>query len=151
MPSEISGPVFALDVGTDPDEKVVRLRLTDEQGRQLGANQVRLAEHGAALWQGLFHTRAYVRTYANSVLFTDRPATAADLLAQIGVFLGEKVLGPEIMKTLYAGRHQRSLLVREPAALENQFAAAFARVPWEIARPAAGQEPLLERRARPPW
>jgi len=81
-------------VGTDPDEKVVRLRLTDEQGRQLGANQVRLADHGAALWQGLFHTRAYVRTYANSMRFTDQPATAADLLAQIGVFLGEKVLGP---------------------------------------------------------
>jgi len=145
MPSEISGPVFALDVGTDPDEKIVRLRLTDEQGRQLGANQVRLADHGAALWQGLFHTRAYVRTYANSVLFTDRPATAADLLAQIGVFLGEKVLGPEILTALYAGKHQRSLLIRQPEALENQLAAAFARVPWEIARPAAGQEPLLER------
>jgi tetratricopeptide (TPR) repeat protein len=147
MPPEISGPVFALDVdtGIDPDGGVVRLRLTDQQGRQLGANQVLLAEHSSALWQGLFDTGAYVRTYADSMRFTDRPATAADLLAQIGVFLGQKILGPEIMKAVYAGRHQRSLLVRQPEALDDRLAAAFARVPWEIARPAAGQEPLLER------
>src|SRR6185436_12873097 len=145
MPTEIPGPAFALDIATDPGAGVVRLRLTDDQGRQLGANQVRLAEHKAALWQGLFDTRAFVRTYADSVRFTDRPATAADLLEQIGVFLGEKVLGPEIMAALHQGIHHRSLLVRQPEALEDRLAAAFARVPWEIARPAAGQEPLLER------
>jgi hypothetical protein len=145
MPAESPGPAFALDVDTDPDAGVVRLRLTDEHDRQLGAHQVRLAEHGAARWQGLFDTRAFVQTYANSVRFTDRPATAADLLEQIGVFLGTEVLGSEIMAALYAGIHQRSLLVRQPAALEDQLAAAFARVPWEIARPAAGQVPLLER------
>jgi len=145
MPAPTAGPVFALDVTTDADAKVVRLRLTDEHERQLGAHQVRLAEHSAALWQGLFDTRAFVRTYANSLRFTDRPATAADLLEQIGVFLGTKVLGPEILAALYQGIHHRSLLVRQPAAQEEGLAAAFARVPWEIARPAAGEEPLLER------
>ncbi len=117
----------------------------DEQGRQLGANQVRLAEHKAALWQGLFDTRGFVRTYANSVRFTDRPATAAELLAQIGVFLGETVVGPEILAAQHPGVHHRSLLVRQPAALEDRLAAAFARVPWEIASPAAGQSALFER------
>lgn len=146
MPSEIAGPVFALDVDTDPAAGVVRLRLTDEHGRQLGAHQVLLAEHGAAMWQGLFDTRAFVRTYANSVRFTDEPATAADLLAQIGVFLGQKVLGSEIMAALVRdGIRQRSLLVRQPAAAEDRLAAAFARVPWEIARPAVGEEALLGR------
>ena len=145
MSTEISGPVFALAVSTDPDAGVVRLRLTDEHDRQLGANQVRLAEHKAALWQGLFYTRAFVHTYSNSVVFTDRPATAAELLDQIGIFLGEKVLGSEIMAALHKGIHHRSLLVRQPDAQEDRLAAAFARVPWEIARPAAGQEPLLER------
>ena len=143
MDSEISGPEFALDVGTDPAAGVVRLRLTDEQGRQLGANQVVLAEHSPALWQGLFDTRAYVETYADSVRFTDKPATAADLLEQIGVFLGEKVLGPEIMEALHAGIYHRSLIIQ--ITPEDRVAAAFARVPWEIARPAAGQEALLER------
>src|SRR6266545_916184 len=136
MPTEISGPVFALDIGPGPEAGVVRLCLTDEHGRQRGANQVRLAEHRAALWQGLFDTRAFVRTYA-------RPETAADLLAEIGVFLGEKVLGPEIMAALHPGVHQRSLVVRIDH--EDRLAATFARVPWEIARPATGQEPLLER------
>ncbi|HEX9944388.1 MAG TPA: CHAT domain-containing protein [Thermoanaerobaculia bacterium] len=145
MASETSGPVFVLDVGTDPGAGVARLRLTDEQGRQLGANQVRLAEHSAALWQGLFDTRSFVRTYANSVRFTDEPATAADLLAKIGVFLGQEVLGPKIMAALHAGVHHRSLLVRQPEALEDRLAAAFARVPWEIARSAAGQDALLKR------
>ena len=64
MSAESTGPVFTLDVGTDPDAGVVRLRLTDEQGRQLGANQVRLAEHKAALWQRLFDTRAAPRYVA---------------------------------------------------------------------------------------
>lgn len=144
MPTE-TGPVFTLNVGTDSDEGVVRLHLTDEHGRQLGANQVRLAEHKPALWQGLFDTREFVRTYANSVRFTDRPATAADLLDQIGTFLGKDILGPGILEALYPGVHHRSLVVRQPAAQEDRLAAAFARVPWEIARPAAGQAPLLER------
>ena len=139
MAAEISGPVFILHVGTDPDAGVVRLRLTDEHGnRQLGANQVRLAEHRASQWQGLFDTRAYVDRYA-------KPDAEADLLEQIGVFLGETVLGPEIMKALSAGISQRSLLVRQAAAPEDDLAAAFARVPWEIARPAAGQKALFER------
>jgi hypothetical protein len=145
MPTEISGPVFALDVSADPGANVVRLRLTDEHGRQLGANQVRLAEHSPALWQGLFDTRAYIRHYANSLRFTDHPESAADLLAWIGVFLGEAVLGPEITAALHKGVHQRTLLIRQPDALDDRLAAALARVPWEIARPAAGEEPLLER------
>lgn len=45
MPAETTGPAFTLHVGTDPDAGIVRLRLTDGYGNQLGANQVRLAEH----------------------------------------------------------------------------------------------------------
>ena len=90
---EPSVPAFVLDIDTDPTAGVIRLRLTDGQGRHVGANQVSLAEHSPALWQGLFDTRAYVQTYAGSIRFTDRPATAAELLERIGLFLGEKVLG----------------------------------------------------------
>ncbi|MEA2559987.1 MAG: hypothetical protein QOH06_1491 [Acidobacteriota bacterium] len=140
MPSPTSR--FVLDVRTDPDSDIVRLHLTDGNNH-LGANQVRLSEHSSALWQGLFDTRSFVDTYADSVRFTDRPATAADLFEQIGVFLGEKVLGSEILAALHAGTYQRSLLVR--ISPEDRDAAAFARVPWEIARPAPGQEALFER------
>ncbi|HEV7517241.1 MAG TPA: CHAT domain-containing protein, partial [Thermoanaerobaculia bacterium] len=145
---EPSGRTFVLDVDTDPaaeGDGVARLRLSDGEGRHLGAHQVVLAAHGPALWQGLFDTRAYVRTYAGSVRFTTQPATAEDLLEQIGVFLGERVLGPEITAALRVGIAHRSLLVRQKAAPEDRLAAAFARVPWEIARPAAGAEPLLRR------
>ncbi|HWM92600.1 MAG TPA: CHAT domain-containing protein [Thermoanaerobaculia bacterium] len=135
---------FVLDVRTDPESDIVRLRLTDEPGNtHLGANQVRLSEHSSALWQGLFDTRSFVDTYANSVQFTDRPETAADLFERIGVFLGEKVLGLEILAALHAGTYQRSLLVR--ISPEDRNAAAFARVAWEMARPAPGQEALFER------
>jgi hypothetical protein len=134
-----------LDVGTDADEGIVRLRLTDENDRQLGANQVRLADHSAALWQGLFDLRSYVDTYADSVRFTDQPETAVDLMARIGVFLGEQVLGPEITRALHTGIHHRLLLVRQPAVPADPVAVAFARVPWEIARPSVGQDALLER------
>lgn len=41
MASEITGPVFVLDVAADADVGVVRLRLSAEQDRQLGDNQVR--------------------------------------------------------------------------------------------------------------
>ncbi|HEX5714918.1 MAG TPA: CHAT domain-containing protein, partial [Thermoanaerobaculia bacterium] len=134
---------FVLDVGTDPDSDIVRLRLTDDQDNHLGANQVRLGEHSTALWQGLFDTRSFVDTYANSVRFTDQPATAEDLFEQIGVFLAQKILGPDIFKALYSGSYQRSLLVR--ISPEDRVAAAFARVPWEIARPALAQEALFDR------
>jgi len=147
MPSP-SGPVFHLDVDPDSAAGVVRLRLADEQGRQLGANQVRLADHGAALWQGLFDTRSYVRSYTGMQV-AGRPATATDLLARLGVFLGRSVLGPEIMAKLAPGVRQRTLLVKMPPTREDQpendrLAAAFARVPWEIARPADGAGALYE-------
>jgi hypothetical protein len=85
------------------------------------------------------HALVRGHTYADSVRFTDRPATAADLFEQIGVFLGEKVLGTEILAALHAGTYQRSLLIR--ISPEDRDAAAFARVPWEIARPAPGHAP----------
>jgi hypothetical protein len=132
-----TGPAFTLDVGTDPAAGMVRLRLNDRTG-QVGANQVEVRQHSPALWQGLFDTRAYVRRYAEK-------GKDADLLAQLGVFLGEKVLGAEILEALADGFQSRTLLVRVPAAAEEPLAAAFARVPWEIARPAAGEKALLER------
>jgi hypothetical protein len=147
MPSP-TGPVFHLDVDPDATAGVVHLRLTDEQRRQLGAHQVRLADHGAALWQGLFDTRSYVRYYTG-VHVTGQPATAEDLLARLGVFLGQSVLGTEITAKLAAGVRQRTLLVKMPPTREDQpendrLAAAFARVPWEIARPADGAQALYE-------
>ncbi|MES1244366.1 MAG: tetratricopeptide repeat protein [Acidobacteriota bacterium] len=86
----------------------------------------------------MFDTRAFVDRYA-------KPEEEAELLERIGVFLGESVLGPDILKALHDGIHHRSLVVRQPAAPEDDLAAAFARVPWEIARPAAGQPALFER------
>jgi len=133
-----TGPAFTLEVDTDPAAGVVRLHLTDEAGRQVGANQVKVADHSPSLWHGLFDTRAYIHRYAEK-------GKEADLLAQLGAFLGEKVLGTEILNALADGFQSRTLLVRVPEAAKDRLAAAFARVPWEIARSAAGEESLLER------
>ncbi len=55
---------FELDLTTHPDDGRVRFHLRNQDGQHLGAHQVRLADHGAALWGGLFDTRSHGRRYA---------------------------------------------------------------------------------------
>ena len=116
------------------------LRLLDEHGVQVGAQQVQLPEHSPALWTGLFDTRRYVLLHQGNLLLEGqtRPATAAELLEHLGVFLGTDVLGAGIMGVLTQSVQRRTLLVRLPPTADDVLAAAFARVPWEIARTRRG-------------
>lgn len=140
---------FELEITTDALSGVVRLQLRDSEGRHRGAHQVQLDPASGALWEGLFDTRSHVERYQGGTRFTDRPATAEDLLERLGLFLGGTVLGPEITACLAEGVHHRTLLVRLPEVTgregDDLLGAAFARVPWEIARPAAGEAMLMER------
>jgi tetratricopeptide (TPR) repeat protein len=140
---------FELEITTDASSGLVRLQLRDSDGRHRGAHQVRLDAASGALWEGLFDTRAHVERYQGGTRFTDRPATAEDLLDRLGLFLGGTVLGPDITACLADGVHHRTLLVRLPEIVgkedDDLLGAAFARVPWEIARPAVGEAMLMER------
>src|SRR5947199_4504834 len=128
-------PAFVLDVDVKPATRVVDLRLKDGAGGHLGDHQVEVGKPSPALWQGLFDTRSYVRRYAET-------GQEAALLAGLGVFLGREVLGAAILQAL-AGC--RALRVQVPRAAEEPLAAAFARVPWEIARPSPEENALFER------
>ncbi len=138
---------YELAVETATAQHPIRFRLRDEHGRHLGENQLVFHEHRQALWEGLFDTRQYVQRYTGSMCREGQaePATAAQLIDDLGVFLGQKVLGPEIFDRLARDHRRRTLLVRLPAAGVDPLAAAFARVPWEIARGGPAQPPLLER------
>ncbi|MGH8591991.1 MAG: CHAT domain-containing protein, partial [Gammaproteobacteria bacterium] len=91
-------------------------------------------------WQGLFNLRDYLRHYV------DKGNEAASV-AEIGVCIAEEVLGEEIFRMLWASESQRTLRIQLPGATkeENHLAAALARVPWEMARPAADRPTLGER------
>lgn len=134
-------PLFVLDVDSLPEHRAIGLRLSDEHGRHLGASQVRLDDHPAALWEGLFDARGYLRRFAGALRVDGKsePATAEELLARLGVFLGQHVLGPAILGALAAGMGQRTLFVRLPVG--NLLAAALARVPWELAWPSKNGAP----------
>ena len=115
-------PTFELEITTD--KGLVRLRLTDDQGKQLVSKQVVVARYPRARWEALFDTRRYVERHAEA---------AEQRLKDIGEFLGQEIMGPEITEELVADRADPSLLVRLPATENDPLAAAFARVPWEIA------------------
>ncbi len=69
-------PEFELRISTDSKEKTARLKLFRADGHQagshVGSNSVRLPEHSAALWEGLFDTRRYVERYTGAMLFEGR-------------------------------------------------------------------------------
>jgi len=136
-------PLFVLDVDRIPGHRAVTCRLSDEHGRHLGASQVRLDDHPAGLWEGLFDVRGYLRRFAGGLRLEDKagPATAGELLARLGVFLGQHVLGAAITGALAAGMGQRTLLVRLPDISADPLAAALARVPWELAWPSKNGAP----------
>ena len=81
----------------------------------------------------------------------DRVVTEQRILAELGLFLGQSVLGPKIMEELSSTGARRTLLVRIPsdAAGEDRptdfLAAAFARRPWEIARTEENGRTLMDR------
>lgn len=113
---------FVLDVATDPARRRVTLRLHNEHGALRATHEVALDAHPPALWAGLFDTRRYVaRT-------RDVEAPEA-LLARLGRFLGEQVLGPEIARELAAGLEPRTLLVQVPDS--------YPRRPRRLVRPRA--------------
>ncbi|MCX4239723.1 CHAT domain-containing protein [Paraliomyxa miuraensis] len=137
-------PTYELVVQTAQEEHAAILRLVGPKGNELHRREVR--PRGDARWQGLFDTRSYVERFAGSLRGVDgRMRTADDLLEELGEFLGREVLGPEIMAELCRSKQQRTLLLRLPTVDDDGLAAAFVRVPWELARPGLGQAPLMDR------
>ncbi len=140
--------LFILDIETDANNYSARFRLSDAKSNALLAtNEITIGNDKAFQWEALFDTQAHINRYANN-LRPDKdtePYTEQQLLQQTGVFLGQTVLGHDIIKILHEGVHQRTLLIRLPDTSSDPLAAAFARVPWEIARPDANSEPLLAR------
>jgi hypothetical protein len=147
---------FTLRIDPRADEKLAAFTLHDGAGRQVAARQVRLADHSPAEWEGAFDARRYVRHYERALRDEDADTerTAAELLEKIGVFLGSQVLGgndetgrnllqPLLDATSTQGR--QTLIVELAGQADNLLTAAFANVPWEIARPAAGNPTLLDR------
>jgi tetratricopeptide (TPR) repeat protein len=129
--------MFILDVTTGSAD-VATLRLQDGEGRHVAAHEVSLAAHAPSLWEAVFDTRQHVGRMMN----VEAPAA---VLAKVGAFLGEHVLGRGIAAALAAGRGQRTLLVRLPDPTRDGLAAKLARVPWEIARAPGDTLTLLER------
>ncbi|MCP4351866.1 MAG: CHAT domain-containing protein [Desulfobacterales bacterium] len=137
---------YELIIKTEPEERLARLRLLDNNGVQAGSNTVRLSEHSPAMWEGLFDTRRYVERYQKNLMDKEgRTATDDEILRHLGVFLSDTVLGKEIMGRLAESGRHRTLLIRLPQTGGDIFASAFARIPWEIARAGTDDESLMER------
>jgi tetratricopeptide (TPR) repeat protein len=141
---------FELELETDAQEGILRLRLKDRDGKQLGHNLVRLADHPRGLLEGIFDTREYVRRCRGAVFQgSPGPATPEYLVARLGVFLANDMLGPGIMEHLLKWHARRTLLIRLPPMQKegknDWLAVAVARIPWEIARPSLDHAPLMER------
>ena len=120
------------------------MRLEDEHGQFKASNEVKLTNDNSAIWEGLFDTRRHVDRYEGSTRWEDAqaPETAEQILNRLGVFLGQQVLGDGILNELTDSIARRMLVVKVPSSTDNLLAAAFARVPWEIARPAPDQPAL---------
>ena len=112
----------------------------------MAAQQVKIRTEQAFEWAGLFNTHEHLKRYANCLLPDKQHTLSEDqLIAQLGVFWGREVLGEAIFQHLYDGISQRTVLIRLPATADDRLAAAFVRIPWEIARPDEKQKPLLKR------
>ncbi|MBC8114533.1 MAG: hypothetical protein H7062_09160, partial [Candidatus Saccharimonas sp.] len=131
---------FDLIVTADSPSRTAELRLLDANGAQVAYRQTDFNNIAVSRLQGLFNLRDYLRQFVES-------GSEVTSVAEIGVCLAEEVLGEEIFRKLWESESQRTLRIQLPGATEeeNHLAAALARVPWEIARPAANQPTLGER------
>lgn len=131
---------FDLIITTDYTQRTAELCLLDAQGSQLAYRLTDFNTIPRSRQQGLFDLRNYLRDYVE----TGQKAAA---VAEIGVCIAEQLLGSDIFPLLYAAESARTLRIQLPGATtnDNLLAAALARVPWEIARPAADKPTLVER------
>ncbi len=131
---------FDLIITADTPDHSAEFDLRDEHGVQLAFRQTDFKTIALSYQHGLFDLRNYLRHY---VIEGQEAASVAD----IGLCIAEQALGADIFKHLWASESQRTLRIQLPGASEeeNHLAAALARVPWEIARPAADKQTLGER------
>jgi hypothetical protein len=131
---------FDLIITADYPNRTADLRLLDAHGSQLAYRQTDFKTIAVSRRQGLFDLGDYLRHYVEE-------GKEAVSIAEIGVCIAEEVLGADIFRMLAASGAQRTLRIQLPGATEeeNHLAAALARVPWEMARPAADEPTLGER------
>ena len=133
-------PNFDLVITADTPSLTAELRLLDGDGNQLAYRLTDFKTIAVSRQQGLFDLRNYLKNYVEQ-------GKEAASVAEIGVCIAEEVLGKEIFLKLWQATNQRTLRIQLPGATEeeNHLAAALARVPWEIARPAADKPTLADR------
>ena len=129
-----------LVITADAASLTAELRLLDGDGIQLAYRSTDFKTIAESRRQALFDLRNYLKNYVE-------PGKEEASVAEIGVCIAEHVLGQEIFLKLWQAKNQRTLRIQLPGATEeeNQLAAALARVPWEIARPAADKPSLADQ------
>jgi hypothetical protein len=138
-----------LQIGLNPSGRGAEFRLLDSHGSQISYHHVDIAALPASRQQGLFDLREYLRNYIEEPRHEEE-------IAAIGVCIAHDLLGEEIFSRLWQPMSQRTLSIQLPSGSEqaHPLAAALARVPWELARPSAGEKSLAERnlvvRIQPP-
>ncbi len=131
---------FDLVITADTPSLTAEFYLRDGHGSQLAYRQTDFHTISISRQRGLFDLRNYLRNYVET-------GQESASLAEIGVCIAEQVLGEEIFTQLWQSQSQRTLRIQLPGATEeeNLLAAALARVPWEIGRPAPDQDTLADR------
>jgi hypothetical protein len=128
---------YNLVITADTPNLTADLRLCDGDGNQLVYRQTDFKKIAVSKQQGLFDLRNFLKRYGD-------PANEVASVEEIGVCIAEDVLGQEIFLKLWQATSQRTLRIQLPGAteVENHLAAALARVPWEISRPAVDKPSL---------
>lgn len=131
---------FNLFISTTSVKDIVDVHLQDAKAAHVAYHQADLRTLDASLKRGIFDLRDY---FDNYVPASEQPQA----IAEIGVAIAHRLLGPQIFHELQQGHHQRTLCVHLPTVTGEQgnLAAAMARVAWEIARADVQSQPLGER------
>jgi hypothetical protein len=131
---------FDLEIKADTPSLTAEFTLKDGDGAHAGYKRTEFARLDVSRRETLFNLRESLRR------LVDRDKQPA-ALAELGVAIAKDVLGDEIFDRLWKPQSQRTLRIQlpRPDQAEDSLAAALARVPWEIARPAPDQPTLAER------
>jgi len=133
---------YELIIATDPPQQRVTLRLLDDHGVQRGRSRYVYRAQPSVVGGTVRYPPLCVAPSGQSAAGRpDPPGDGGAVAGASGLFLGKQVLGAEIMQAPTQTAQRRTLLVRLPPTADDVLAAAFARVPCEIARPGVGSRP----------
>ncbi len=122
---------YQLQLAMDTTQQWLHLKLYNADGKLLASNEVKLNDYNWSQWESLLDPCHYVQRSTHNLQEQAKIEEADHLLTDLGLFIGENILGLDIMTVLLESPRDHTVSVNHPPLSHDLLASAL-NIPWEL-------------------